>query len=172
LYILNLYTFELFIIMALYSDLMDSPIGSLQIIANDLYLTHILFREQQLSMMPNPNGITEQTIQQLSEYFLNQRKTFSISLLPAGTAFQQKIWQLLQNIPYGKSISYLQLSKEYGDEKAIRAVGSANGKNPIPVIIPCHRVIGNNGQLVGYSGGLEIKKILLQHEGLLTKELF
>jgi len=109
---------------------------------------------------------------QLKEYFAGTRKEFDVPLDIEGTDFQQKVWNELQKIPYGKTISYKSLSEKLGDVKAIRAVGKANGQNPIPIIIPCHRVIGANGTLVGYAGGLAIKEKLLHLEGALNPELF
>lgn len=101
---------------------------------------------------------------QLQEYFEGKRQTFHLNLNPQGTEFQKKVWKQLQHIPYGKSISYLELSKQLGDSKAIRAVANANAKNPIWIVIPCHRVIGSDGSLTGYAGGLERKQWLLNHE--------
>lgn len=103
-------------------------------------------------------------VNQLQEYFNGKRKEFDFKLNPKGTDFQQKVWKELSNIPFGKTISYLELSKKLGDIKAIRAVASANGKNPLWIVIPCHRVIGTNGSLTGYAGGLWRKKWLLEHE--------
>ncbi|TBM99359.1 methylated-DNA--[protein]-cysteine S-methyltransferase [Hyunsoonleella flava] len=110
-----------------------------------------------------PAGLEDCAIQ-LKEYFEGSRKQFNLKLNPEGTDFQQKVWGLLEQIPYGKTISYLELSKQLGDVKAIRAVANANGKNPLWVIIPCHRVIGSDGSLTGYAGGLHRKKWLLEHE--------
>jgi len=101
---------------------------------------------------------------QLKEYFEGTRKQFDLTLRPEGTDFQQKVWKLLEQIPYGKTISYLELSKQLGDVKAIRAVANANGKNPLWIIVPCHRVIGSDGRLTGYAGGLHRKQWLLEHE--------
>lgn len=109
---------------------------------------------------------------QLNEYFTGTRKVFDVPLELEGTDFQKKVWDELQKIPYGKTISYKTLSEKLGDVKAIRAVGKANGQNPIAIIIPCHRVIGTNGNLVGYAGGLDIKEKLLHLEGALNPELF
>ncbi len=102
--------------------------------------------------------------QQLTEYFQGARTVFNLPLNPQGTDFQKKVWELLVEIPYGKTLSYLELSKKYGDTKAIRAIAAANGKNPLWVVVPCHRVIGSDGSLVGYAGGLWRKKWLLEHE--------
>ena len=110
-----------------------------------------------------PSALKEATLQ-LSEYFEGKRKEFSFKLNPKGTDFQQKVWQELLKIPFGKTTSYLELSKQLGDIKAIRAVAAANGKNPLWVVVPCHRVIGSDGSLTGYAGGLWRKKWLLEHE--------
>ncbi|GGZ43500.1 methylated-DNA--[protein]-cysteine S-methyltransferase [Mesonia mobilis] len=110
-----------------------------------------------------PSALKEATLQ-LQEYFEGKRKEFSFKLNPKGTDFQQKVWQALLKIPFGKTTSYLELSKQLGDVKAIRAVAAANGKNPLWVVVPCHRVIGSDGSLTGYAGGLWRKKWLLEHE--------
>lgn len=109
---------------------------------------------------------------QLKEYFTGERKYFDVPLDIEGTEFQKRVWQELMKIPYGKTISYKSLSKKLGNVKAIRAVGKANGQNPIAIIIPCHRVIGADGSLTGYAGGLDIKEKLLHLEGALNPELF
>ncbi|MCM4167959.1 cysteine methyltransferase [Arenibacter sp. H213] len=106
----------------------------------------------------------EDAVYQLKEYFDGSRTQFSLLLNPIGTEFQNKVWKALELIPYGKTVSYLELSKTLGDPNAIRAVASANGKNPLWIIIPCHRVIGSDGSLTGYAGGLHRKKWLLEHE--------
>lgn len=115
-----------------------------------------------------PEGIVpevlEDAVYQLREYFKGDRKTFDLKLNPSGTDFQKKVWEALLEIPYGTTLSYLELSKRLGDVKAIRAVASANGRNPIWLVIPCHRIIGSNGDLIGYSAGLHRKKWLLEHE--------
>jgi len=103
-------------------------------------------------------------VYQLQEYFQRTRNSFNLKLNPQGTDFQKNIWRLLQAIPFGKTLSYLELSKQFGDVKAIRAVANANGKNPLWIIIPCHRVIGSDGSLTGYAGGLSRKQWLLEHE--------
>ncbi len=104
------------------------------------------------------------SVTQLNEYFEGKREEFTFKLNPKGTEFQQKVWQELLKIPFGKTMSYLDLSKKLGDVKAIRAVASANGKNPLWIVVPCHRVIGTDGSLTGYAGGLWRKKWLLEHE--------
>jgi len=149
-----------------------SPIGNLRIISNDSDIIKIEFTEDYFKMKMIPVQI-KRCINQLDEYFKGERKEFQIGINPAGTEFQGKIWNLLMKIPYGKTVSYLKLSQQFGDEKAIRAIASANGKNPIPIIIPCHRVIGNDGSLTGYAGGLLKKQWLLEHEGAIQqKSLF
>lgn len=116
------------------------------------------------------DSVLFETFQQLKDYFFNGKKFFSIPLNPDGTAFQKFVWAELLRIPYGRTISYKQLAERIGDKNLIRAVGRANALNPIPIIIPCHRVIGTNGSLVGYSGGVEIKRLLLELEGALQKK--
>ena len=108
--------------------------------------------------------VLEDAVYQLREYFEGDRKTFDLELNPQGTDFQKKVWEALLQIPFGKTNSYMQLSKTLGDPKAIRAVAAANGKNPLWIIVPCHRVIGSDGSLTGYAGGLHRKKWLLAHE--------
>lgn len=116
------------------------------------------------------DSVLIQTFQQLKEYFFNGRKDYSLPLNPVGTAFQKFVWAELLSIPYGRIISYKQLAETIGDRKLVRAVGRANALNPIPIIVPCHRVIGTNGSLVGYSAGIEIKRFLLASEGALQKK--
>ncbi len=146
-----------------------SPIGNLRIISNECDIIKIEFTADFFKMEIIPAQI-QKCINQLDEYFKGERKEFSVGINPAGTEFQGKIWNLLIKIPYGKTISYIELSKQFGNEKAIRAIASANGKNPIPIIIPCHRVIGNDGSLTGYAGGLLKKQWLLEHEGAIKQK--
>jgi methylated-DNA-[protein]-cysteine S-methyltransferase len=108
--------------------------------------------------------VLQEAITQINDYFLGNRKDFTFKLNPQGTEFQQKVWQELLKIPFGKTINYLDLAKKLGDPKVIRAAASANGKNPIWIVVPCHRVIGTDGSLTGYAGGLWRKKWLLEHE--------
>lgn len=108
--------------------------------------------------------VLQQTILQLDEYFAGSRTQFDLPLSPAGTAFQQKVWQQLIQIPFAETITYLHLAKRLGNVKSIRAAASANGKNPLAIIIPCHRVVGADGKLTGYAGGLHRKQWLLEHE--------
>ncbi|PWK02333.1 methylated-DNA-[protein]-cysteine S-methyltransferase [Flavobacterium araucananum] len=114
--------------------------------------------------------VLKEAVSQLQEYFDKKRTGFDFKLNPKGTEFQQKVWQSLLEIPYGKTISYMDQTKKLGDIKAIRAVASANGKNPLWIVVPCHRVIGTNGSLTGYAGGLSRKKWLLEHENPTTQQ--
>ncbi|MDY6800188.1 MAG: methylated-DNA--[protein]-cysteine S-methyltransferase [Bacteroidota bacterium] len=149
-----------------------SPIGYLRIISNEKDIIKIEFSDVYYKMKMIPVQI-QNCINQLDEYFSGQRQNFTIGINPAGSEFQAKVWNLLLKIPYGETISYLGLARNFGDEKAIRAIASANGKNPIPIIIPCHRVIGNDGSMTGYAGGLIKKQWLLEHEGAIQqKSLF
>jgi methylated-DNA-[protein]-cysteine S-methyltransferase len=150
----------------------DSPIGFLEITASEHGIGSLYFRE---GTFPSnkPSGVLKNCFDQLAEYFEGKRKIFSLDLDPEGTDFQKKVWNELLKIPFGETISYLELSKRLGDVKAIRAVGNANGKNPVSVIVPCHRVIGTNGKLIGYGGGLWRKRWLLEFErSFVQKDLF
>ena len=144
-----------------------SPIGVLQLEATENALVAIRFKESKQADAENTvstNPVIDETVAQIDAYFQGQLTTCDLPLDLRGTEFQQSVWQALCKIPYGQTISYLQLANRLGDPKKVRAVGSANGKNPIPVIIPCHRVVGADGTLVGYSGGISRKKALLRHE--------
>ena len=114
--------------------------------------------------------VLQETVSQLNDYFEGKRTAFTFKMNPSGTEFQRKVWQDLLEIPFGKTMSYLELSKKLGDDKAIRAVASANGKNPLWIVVPCHRVIGTDGSLTGYAGGLWRKKWLLEHENPSTQQ--
>lgn len=113
------------------------------------------------------NSKNQLVIQQLNEYFLHTREKFDLKFDLVGTDFQKQVWAALNKIPFGKTVSYKQIAENIGNPKAVRAVGLANNRNPVPIVIPCHRVIGANGNLVGYGGGLEMKRQLLIHEGVL-----
>ncbi|AWH84511.1 cysteine methyltransferase [Flavobacterium album] len=123
---------------------------------------HVLDEPQELSL-EIPAELDE-AVEQLYDYFNGKRQSFDFKLNPAGTGFQKKVWEALLEIPFGKTMSYHELSVKLGDVKAIRAVAAANGKNPLWIVVPCHRVIGSDGSLTGYSGGLWRKKWLLEHE--------
>lgn len=114
--------------------------------------------------------VLQAAVSQLQEYFEGKRTDFDLKLNPKGTDFQQKVWKSLLEIPFGKTVSYMDQTKKLGDVKAIRAVASANGKNPLWIVVPCHRVIGTNGSLTGYAGGLSRKKWLLEHENPSTQQ--
>ena len=142
----------------------NSPLGITKITGdeNGIASISVLDSEEEITQII-PEELQD-CVYQLSEYFDRTRKQFNLKLNPQGTDFQQEIWKLLQAIPYGKTTSYLELSKKFGDAKAIRAVANANGKNPLWIVVPCHRVIGSDGSLTGYAGGLHRKKWLLEHE--------
>lgn len=151
----------------------QSPVGILEINILDGHINEILFidKEDEIKMnnssgniSPKDKIILKKCTQQLDEYFSGKRNEFDFPMAQKGTPFQLKVWDELMNIPYGKTISYLQLSKNIKNEKAIRAVGTANGRNNLPIVVPCHRVIGSNGSLTGYGGGLWRKQWLLEHE--------
>ena len=146
------------------TSIINSPLGYTKIIGDGDGIASItvLNSEEQITDI-NPVEL-EDCVIQLNEYFEGTRKHFDLKLNPQGTDFQKKVWKQLEQIPYGKTVSYLELSKHLGDVKAIRAVANANGKNPLWIIIPCHRVIGSDGSLTGYAGGLHRKKWLLEHE--------
>jgi len=143
-----------------------SPLGILKIEANDTYLVSLKFSESKTDNKSG-NEITQHAVIQLKEYFEGKRSSFEIPLRPAGSQFEQKVWSELQRIPFGSTTTYGNIARKLGDVNSVRAVGRANGRNPIPVIIPCHRVVGSDNSLTGYSGGLERKEWLLSHEGVL-----
>jgi len=120
-----------------------------------------------LSGRGGTNDVLDRTEAQLKEYFARKRTTFDLPLEPSGTDFQLSVWELLRKIPYGVTTSYGDLARRLGEPKASRAVGAANGANPIPIIVPCHRVVGSKGELTGFGGGIERKRWLLEHEGAL-----
>lgn len=156
---------------ATFSRSLQTPLGHLRIVCSSINLLAIHF-DQVAEPGTRSNALCEQVVAQLQDYFNGESETFDLPLAPEGTEFQQKVWQALLELPFGKTTSYLALAHKLGDEKVIRAAANANGKNPIPIIIPCHRVIGSDGSLTGYAGGLENKRWLLQHEGALQPELF
>lgn len=150
-----------------------TKIGWLEIKGNDTEIHSILFFDQEPIVTSHQPEIAHKLIHQLDHYFLTGKWSFDVKLNPQGTAFQLSVWEELKKIPFGKTISYLDLAKKLGDEKTIRAAASANGKNPISILIPCHRVVGKDGSLTGYAGGLHRKKFLLELEkGIESMELF
>lgn len=152
------------------SVIIKTPLGFTEVKGdtNGISKIHVLDENVELSTII-PNDLIE-AVTQLQEYFIGKRTEFTFKLNPKGTEFQKKVWQELLQIPYGKTCSYLELSKKLGDVKAIRAVASANGKNPLWIVVPCHRVIGTDGSLTGYAGGLWRKKWLLEHENPIKQE--
>ncbi|MBU5483224.1 methylated-DNA--[protein]-cysteine S-methyltransferase [Clostridium sp. MSJ-11] len=140
-----------------------SPIGILEIICSEDKLLSVMVIDKEKPRSES-NLILENTIIQLDEYFNGNRKEFDLKISLEGTDFQKQIWSELMKIPYGRTLSYKELAIKIGNEKAVRAVGNANGRNIIWVIVPCHRVIGTNGSLTGYAGGLGVKQWLLEHE--------
>ncbi|WP_415881732.1 methylated-DNA--[protein]-cysteine S-methyltransferase [Neptuniibacter sp. QD34_54] len=153
----------------MYAAIMNTALGSLLIKANNSAITSIHFLQDN-ETVPEllGNALTNQCVSELSEYFAGKRVRFDVPLAPNGTKFQQSVWNALNDIPYGKTCSYGEVAKKIGKPKAARAIGMANNRNPIPIIIPCHRVLGSNGNLTGYAGGLENKSYLLNLE---TKDL-
>ncbi|NLM75680.1 MAG: methylated-DNA--[protein]-cysteine S-methyltransferase [Clostridiaceae bacterium] len=144
----------------------NTELGRIGIAEENSFITNIYFSPEN---MPEEAIIYETTLikearKQLAEYLESRRKYFDLPLAPKGTEFQLRVWNELKNIPYGRTLSYKEVAKNIGNHKACRAVGMANNKNPIPIFIPCHRVIGSNGKLVGYGGGLHIKLRLLELE--------
>ncbi|WP_455916889.1 methylated-DNA--[protein]-cysteine S-methyltransferase [Pantoea agglomerans] len=157
--------------MSYFCKVMPSPVGALTLIASDLGLTAILWQDDNPNrvrlpdMQENPaHPVLVETERQLNEYFAGTRTTFTMTLDFVGTEFQKKVWQALVAIPFGETRSYADIARDIGNPKAVRAVGAANGKNPISIIAPCHRVIGSNGKLTGFAGGLEVKAFLLKIE--------
>jgi methylated-DNA-[protein]-cysteine S-methyltransferase len=147
-----------------FTTYINSPIGWLELKANNHALISISFTEENGTPTIEQPEILAKTSIQLNEYFEGKRKLFDLNLAPTGTDFQQEVWRFVKNIAYGETASYLDIAIKTGSNKNSRAVGLANGKNPIPIIIPCHRIIGSNGKLTGYAGGLERKRWLLHHE--------
>jgi len=150
---------------------MASPVGLLKLVAHDTALVAVLWENEDPKRVrlaelveDKKHPILLETQKQLNEYFSGQRQVFDLPLDFEGTEFQQKVWQALLTIPFGETRSYKQIAEQLGNVKAVRAVGAANGKNPISIIAPCHRVVGANGKLVGFAGGLENKEILLKLE--------
>ena len=150
---------------------MDSPVGPLTLLSRDSGLESISFGNREPEGAVRDLDANQAFITQLNEYFSGSRRAFLLPLAPRGTAFQRLVWEQLLQIPYGETQSYGSIARAIGKPGAARAIGMANNRNPIPIIVPCHRVIGTNGSLTGYAGGLDVKARLLALEGaLLTKE--
>ena len=157
--------------MSLAYKMMRSPVGNLKLVASDQGLVAILWQNEKPSRVPlneliedGTHPILLDTERELREYFAGKRKSFSVPLDMRGTSFQKDVWHALLRIPFGETRSYGQLAKQLGNPKAMRAVGAANGRNPISIIVPCHRVIGSSGKLTGFACGLETKAHLLSLE--------
>lgn len=151
---------------ATYQTYYQSPVGLLKIGATDHIINQVLFvnENEEITPVRELSTLLQQCIEQLIEYFNGARQVFDLPVYQEGTPFQNRVWSELLNIKFGRTISYLDLAKRLGDPKVIRAAASSNGKNNICIIVPCHRVVGTNNSLVGYSGGLPRKKWLLNHE--------
>ena len=154
----------------------DSPLGLVRITGDaggvsEISCTDTPTYSELLDMSPDSllDKPVRQAVEQLMAYFAGTRQTFDFQLNPVGTAFQQTVWRALLDVPFGTTQSYLALSRQIGDEKAIRAVAAANGRNPLWIVVPCHRIIGSDGSLTGYAGGLWRKQWLLEHEGAFTR---
>ena len=153
----------------------DSPVGPLMLAADDHALRHIEFRDNchpadRRDWHGGDNEVLQAAQQQLGEYFAGKRRQFDLPLAPHGTDFQCTVWRALAEIPYGSTISYAQLAQRLGNPNGTRAVGAANGRNPLPIVLPCHRVIGADGGLTGFGGGLPTKEFLLRLEGALPEQ--
>ncbi len=158
---------------SLFFDVQESPIGPLRLMAEGDSLTGIHMLDAEDPTVPGPGWVRESAPfaavrEQLAAYFAGALTRFDLPLAPRGTPFQLRVWERLREIPYGETMSYAQLALQIGEPRAIRAVGAANGRNPLPIVVPCHRVIGADGSLTGYAGGLERKRLLLELEGSLV----
>ncbi|MCL2605343.1 MAG: methylated-DNA--[protein]-cysteine S-methyltransferase [Defluviitaleaceae bacterium] len=147
----------------------ESPVGPLRLTAKDGFITGLYFNADDekgavREAAPSDAAVLKQCVHELGEYFAGRLRAFTVPIKPEGTPFRMKVWEALLTIPYGETISYKKLAERINHPSAIRAVGGANHHNPISIIIPCHRVIGASGKLVGYGGGLDVKERLLQHE--------
>lgn len=148
---------------------LKTPLGTARISGNEAGISEIRILEEEHPESQNLPDFLEPAVKQLQQYFKGNLEQFNLKINPEGSKFQKSVWQELQAIPFGKTCSYLELAKKIGDVKAIRAVAAANGKNPLWIVIPCHRVIGSDGSLTGYAGGLHRKEWLLNHENRFTQ---
>ena len=157
----------------LYETTMESPVGTLTLVASDIGLRAVLWRIEAANRVRlgpvlggavDPSGILCTAVEQFEEYFAGTRTQFDLALDPVGTEFQQAAWIALRSIGFGETVSYGEQARRMGDARKARAVGAANGRNPISIVVPCHRVIGANGSLTGFAGGLDTKAWLLDHE--------
>ncbi len=147
-----------------YYGYFNSPIGLVEIGATASAVTFLKFVEDRRER-PQSNALLDKALEQIRQYFAGKRRVFDLPISFHGTNFQERVWQQLLNVPFGKTASYQDIARRVGNSLAVRAVGAANGRNPISLIVPCHRIIGHNGKLVGYGGGLWRKEWLLKHEG-------
>ena len=152
--------------------LLDTSFGPLCIVGTAQGLTHVEFQDgerpvRRQSDWQEDEGVLDEARRQLRAYFEGRRQRFTLPVTPQGTPFQQRVWRELQEIPWGATTTYREIAERLGQPAAVRAVGHANGRNPIAIVIPCHRVVGANGDLTGFAGGIETKRRLLQHEGAL-----
>ena len=152
--------------------ILDTPFGALGIVGTAQGLTHVEFQDGERPVRRQPDwqegqGVLDAAREQLRAYFEGRRQRFTVPVAPEGTPFQQRVWRELQQIPWGTTTTYRAIAEKLGQPAAVRAVGHANGRNPVAIIIPCHRVVDANGRLTGYAGGIATKRRLLQHEGAL-----
>lgn len=157
--------------MTTHYEKLESPIGELLLLGDEDALTAIRFEDEDGAREVGADwrrggSALEEAARQLTAYFAGERTEFDLCLAPRGTPFMKRVWKELERIPFGATISYGELARRVGNPNASRAVGAANGKNPIPIVVPCHRVIGADGSLTGFAGGLDIKRRLLRHEGV------
>ena len=149
----------------IYGEIYESPVGALTILAGENGIQAIKFGEdEKVKSAGKASEMTRRAVKELEEYFQGKRKEFTVPCVPEGTDFQKRVWEALTRIPYGVTRTYKEIAVEAGNPRASRAVGMANNKNPVPIIIPCHRVIGSDGKLTGYAGGLGVKEFLLNLE--------
>ncbi|MEN9643474.1 MAG: methylated-DNA--protein-cysteine methyltransferase [Actinomycetota bacterium] len=158
---------------ALSTTTMDTPVGMLTLVASEAGVRAVLWPDEREGRVPlaassggsaAADAVLDLAVQQLREYFAGERREFDVPLDPVGTEFQQRAWEVLRTIPYGQTISYGEQAARLGDRNKSRAVGAANGRNPISIIVPCHRVVGSTGKLTGFAAGLDAKEWLLHHE--------
>lgn len=145
-------------------DVIETPIGNMVVKATKQAIHHIYFDDEQVDLKLNPSDLTQETKNQLQQYFSGSLRYFDLPIEQEGTPFQHQVWSALQQIPYGKRISYLNLAHQFNDENLVRAVANANGKNQLAIVVPCHRVVGSDGKLTGYAWGLKRKSWLLDFE--------
>jgi methylated-DNA-[protein]-cysteine S-methyltransferase len=150
--------------MTTFCKTIESPIGLLKLCSDEQSLLSVCFNGEDLEQLGEYPEILTEAQKQLEEYFSGVRQDFELRLNPQGTDFQRSVWDQVVKVKYGTTMSYVEIARKLGSENFSRAIGMANGRNPLPIIIPCHRIIGNNGKLTGYAGGLDRKKWLLLHE--------